>query len=153
MLKIGIRLFFLFFFSFLYLPSNACEPHSLTINILSRELFNGAGKEVDVMILKNELEGLGHRVCLFEYLEETNITPADINIFLAKFTIPLFSTAKLNWLLVNPDFCYGTLEEISQFDLVLCKTEESLRIFKPISKKTHYLGFTSLDCYVPYRTK
>lgn len=121
---------------------------SLTINIISRELYNGAGKEIDVEILKEELEKLGHSVNCFEFLTDTTISSADINLFLAKFDLNLFSTAKLNWLLVNPDFCYGTLEELKQFDLILCKTKEAFRIFKPINE-VYYLGFTSRDCYLP----
>lgn len=146
MLKIFTRLFFYIVFSTLFFQLRASG--SLTINILSRELYNGAGKEVDVETLKEELEKLGHSVNCFEFLANKDITPADINLFLAKFDCDLFPKAKLNWLLVNPDFCYGTLEELKQFDLILCKTEESVRIFQPIND-IYYLGFTSRDCYIP----
>ena len=82
MLKILVMLF-LVTFSFIYIPLNAKEPISLTINIISRNLYNEAGKEVDVSILKKDLEKLGHHVNLFDYLKDTHITLADINIFLS----------------------------------------------------------------------
>lgn len=144
MLQLFIPLFFLIFAGSI---TYANESFSLKINILSRELFNRAGKEADVAILKEELERLGHQVQLFEYLKEPEIPDADINLFLAKFETIFFSKARLNWLLANPDFCYASLEEIQQLDLVLCKTEECLRIFKPISKEIYNLGFTSVDCH------
>lgn len=143
----------LFTIVFVDLPTYADESPSLKINILSRDLYNGSGKEADVAIIKEELERLGHQVQLFDYIKEPQIASADINLFLAKFETNFFPTAKLNWLLANPDFCYASLEEIQQLDLVLCKTDECLRIFKSISKQVYYLGFTSLDCHRPDRAK
>ena len=152
MLKIFATLF-LVALSFLHLPINAKEPISLTINIISHSLNNGAGKEVDVAIIKEELETLGHHVSLFDYYKVNGITPADINIFLAQFIPKWFSEAKLNWFIPNPEFCNATLEDLQKFDLILCKTKECLRIFKSISKEAYYLGFTSIDRHVPSITK
>lgn len=104
---------------------------------------------MDIAILKNELSTLGHHVQVFDYAKDPDISHADINLFLSNFETRFFPTANLNWLLANPDFCYATTEEIQQLDLVLCKTKECLRIFKPISKDVYYLGFTSLDCLRP----
>jgi glycosyltransferase involved in cell wall biosynthesis len=123
------------------------QIHSLTVNIISRDLFNEAGKEVDVIIIKTELENLGHKVRLFDYRKGGHLAPADINLFLAQFRSSLFSKAKLNWLLVNPDFYMSGVEQLRHFDLILCKTEESLRIFQSLNQPTYYLGFTSKDCY------
>ena len=61
----------------------------------------------------------------------------------------MFSNAKLNWFIPNAEFCSAPLQDLQKFDLILCKTEECLRIFQPICKKTYYLGFTSLDCHLP----
>lgn len=152
MLKIFSALF-LIVFSWQSIPLNAGETPILTINILSRELFNGAGKEADALILKEELNRIGHRVNFFDFLEEKTITPADINVFLAKFETNLFPTAKFNWLLVNPDFCYGSLNELQKFDLIICKTEESCRIFNSINIDIYFLGFTSIDCHIPSFSK
>lgn len=125
----------------------------LTVNIISQNLYNEAGKEVDVAIIKEELEKLGHCVNLFDFRENHNIIPADINIFLAQFKSDLFSAATLNWFIPNPDFCEGSVDDLKKFDLILCKTKESLKIFKSISKKADYLGFTSIDCYRPTTPK
>lgn len=149
-LKIFVSLFIVIFF---YMPINAYGNKSLVVNLISRNIFNEAGKEVDVVIIKEELENQGHHVRLFDYLKDVNITSADINIFLAQFKTNLFSKAKLNWFIPNPDFCVASREDIQKFDLVLCKTEESLRIFQPISQETYYLGFTSLDCHQPSLSK
>lgn len=139
--------FFTFLFMTFFVLSIQAKNHSLKINIVSRDLFNEAGKEVDAKILKEELEHLGHQVFLFDYLKTPHIPKAHINIFLAQFRTNLFSSAKLNWFIPNPDFCLAKREDIGKFDLVLCKTEESLHIFKPFSKECYFLGFMSLDCH------
>ncbi len=129
--------------------AEAKEGHKRTVNILSRDLFNEAGKEVDAKILKEELEKMGYAVRLCDFLKEEAVKEADVNLFLAQFKKELFSKAKQNWLLVNPDFCVAPPEDLLLFDLILCKTQESERIFKSISKKVYFLGFTSLDFYKP----
>lgn len=134
-------------------PLQAMEHLSLTINLISHSLENGAGKQADVAILKEEAERLGHRVQLFDYFKVDGIEPADINIFLAQLKPEWFSFAKLNWFIPNPECCLATLEELKQFDLVLCKTNETLRLFKPICKEVYYLGFTSHDCLQSLQTK
>lgn len=123
--------------------------HALTVNIISHSLDNGAGKEVDVAILKEELENMGHLVLLNDYFKVKEIEPADINIFLAQVKSEWFKKGKLNWFIPNPECCDVTLEEIAAFDLVICKTKETLKIFSPLAKKVFYLGFTSIDRYEP----
>lgn len=135
-------------FFFVYIPLDA-----LTINIISRNLNNEAGKEMDVTILKTELENLGHKVRLFDFLKSKHLSLADINLFLAQFKSNLLSQAKLNWLLVNPDFCTARVEEMKNFDLILCKTAESLKIFQSLNLPAYYLGFTSMDCHDPLISK
>jgi glycosyltransferase involved in cell wall biosynthesis len=140
---------FFFFFVFIIGSIYAHEPDFLVVNIISHSLTNGAGKQVDVAILKKELEQLGHHVNLFDYYKVANITSADINIFLAQFKMEWFSKAKLNWLIPNAEYCNATLSELQAFDLILCKTKECLRIFKSMCDNVYYLGFTSRDCYEP----
>lgn len=148
MLKIFVALS-LVAFSFLCIPVNANEPIFLTVNIISRSLQNGAGKEVDVSIIRRELEKLGHHVNIFDYFVVNKITPADVNIFLAQFKPEWFSEAQLNWYIPNAESHAVTVEDLQKFDLVLCKTQESLRIFEPISREAYYLGFTTIDQYNP----
>jgi hypothetical protein len=152
MLK-GLVTLLLVVLSLVSFPLHAKEKSSLKVNIISRNLNNEAGKEVDVAILKEELEKLGHRVRLFDFLKSQHVTSADINIFLAQFQSDLFPKAKLNWLLANPDFCSGSKKEIEAFDLILCKTEEAFKIFQSITENVYYLGFMSLDCYQPSVSK
>jgi glycosyltransferase involved in cell wall biosynthesis len=104
---------------------------------------------MDVSILKEELERLGHRANLCDYDKVNNISSADINLFLAQFKPEWFSKAKLNWFIPNAEFCTAALKDLRKFDLVVCKTEESLRIFQPLSREVYYLGFTSFDHYYP----
>lgn len=151
-----LQFFAILFFivsSFLSPLINAEEPVSLTFNIISHSLQNGAGKEVDVLILKGELEKLGHQVNLFDYYKVDAVNPADINIFLAQFKSTWFSKARQNWFIPNAECCDATLEELQKFDLILCKTEECLKIFTPLNKNCYYLGFTSIDRYQPSTSK
>lgn len=119
------------------------HDNPLIVNIISKKIYNGKGKENDAMILKSELEELGHQVHIFDCVEE-NKSIADINIFLAQFSLEWFSYAKLNWFIPNAEFYFQPLDDLLKFDLILCKTLESQRIFTSICK-TFYLGFTSLD--------
>lgn len=145
---------YLLFFPFINLPINSIfADHAITINIISHSLNNGAGKEVDVAILKDEFEKLGHQVNLFDYFVVDRASRADINIFLAQFKPEWFSKAKLNWFIPNPECLDAKVEDLENFDLVLCKTKETLKIFEPISKEVYYLGFTSIDCLNPAPTK
>lgn len=143
------RLFHILFFSlFLSIidPIYSKESISLKVNIISHSLTNGAGKEVDVAILKGELERLGHQVHLCDYHRKHTVPQADINLFLSQFKPEWYPRAKLNWYIPNPEFSTATLKDLLSFDLVLCKTKESFRIFKSISHAC-YVGFASLDHY------
>lgn len=151
MLKIFLR-FILIFLIFLS-PSLSAKQTSLRFNIISRNLKNGAGKEVDIFILKSRLEKLGHEVLLVDYEKPGKVSSVDINIFLAQYRPSMFSKAKLNWFLPNAEFCTASPADLKSFDLILCKTEESLRIFQEISKKTYFLGFTSTDHNQPEISK
>ena len=125
---------------------------ALTVNIFAKNLYNGAGKEVDIQIIKDGMERHGHQVRLYDFNKSAHLAHADINIFFAEFNTKIFPNARLNWFIPNAEFCRATISELAQCDLVLCKTEESLRIFTPISN-VFYLGFTSLDRYDPEVTK
>ena len=125
---------------------------ALTINIFAKNLYNGAGKEVDIQIIKDGMERRGHQVRLYDFNKNTQVNWADINIFFAEFNTNVFSKAKLNWFIPNAEFCKAPISKLAQCDLVLCKTKESERIFKPIAK-VFYLGFTSLDRLDPKVTK
>ncbi len=139
--------------SFTPLLLNARTSLPLTINIISNVLYNGAGKEADTLILKNAFEKSGHCVNLCSFDQEDQIPSAHINVFLAHCKFDLFSKAALNWLIPNPETCRINIGDLQKFDLVICKTEECLRIFTPLCKEVYFLGFTSFDKYQPTITK
>lgn len=129
---------------------HAKQRHSLTFNIISHSLTNGAGKEVDVSIITGELEKLGHKFNLCDYEVLTTLPPsADINIFLAQLKPEWNKTATRNWFIPNPELCKEDLQDIKDMDLILCKTKETERIFTPLCDHVYYIGFTSIDHFHP----
>jgi glycosyltransferase involved in cell wall biosynthesis len=104
------------------------------------------GLETDYCLLKDALEGLGHHVTGLSW-HERKFPVADINIFLEVFSSDQFSSARWNWYIPNPEWFTNRVEELSHFDLILCRTKETERIFQKLKQKTQYLGFTSPDCY------
>lgn len=142
------RLIIAFFASLLALaPGSEAEASAdgLIVNIISHSLENGAGKQVDVAIIKEELETYGHHVNLCDYHIVNEIPSADINIFLAQFVPQWVKKATLNWFVPNPEFCEVKEKELKKFDLVICKTRQTEKIFAPLSREIFYLGFTSID--------
>ncbi len=104
------------------------------------------GLETDYRLLKGSLEELGHRVIGLSWHEQ-HFPVADINVFLEVFPPDKFSSARLNWYIPNPEWFTNRVEDLSNFDLILCRTKEAERIFQKLNQKTRYLGFTSPDCY------
>ncbi|MBA3721884.1 MAG: glycosyltransferase [Parachlamydiaceae bacterium] len=117
----------------------------LTFNIISE--MNGAGLEVDQKIMTNALKSLGHNVQSIDIRKKQSPPKADINIFFQRFEPLWLSTANLNWLIPNPEWYWQKAKALEDIDLILCRTREAERIFSKYSKKTYYLGFTSIDCY------
>lgn len=142
--------FFIFSFFFIPFDSTAEEEESekkLTINIITTK--NGKGLEKDYNILNAELTHLGHITNYVDIYGKQAVPPADINLFLEAANLEMFSAAKKNYFIPNPELCMGDVDKVVPvFDLVLCKTKESERIFSKWSN-TRYIGFTSEDCYEP----
>lgn len=116
----------------------------MKINVATH--FNGVGLETDYRLLKASLEDLGHRVNGVSWLDRY-FPKADINIFFEAFHVERFSSAQLNWYIPNPEWFINRVEELPNFDLILCRTKEAEQIFQKLNLKTKYLGFTSPDCY------
>lgn len=151
---------FSFFYRFLLMMLFAifavegCEEcsdltRSLTINIIGYQ--NRAGLTKDIETLTEELSKLGHSVEFVDYRETPSRAKVDINIFLFAYfeTEYLFTFADKNYLIPNPEWCKPTDEKWVQFDMILCKTREAERIFKPIHPHTVFMGFTCKDCFDP----
>jgi glycosyltransferase involved in cell wall biosynthesis len=115
----------------------------LTINLISWK--NGVGLNQDVDILDSELTKLGHFVRFIDVRDLQPQLKADINIFIEVKDEFFFPFATLNYLLPNPEWCHSPAHELSQYDVILCKTKEAERIFKTLNPNTVFLGFTSKD--------
>jgi hypothetical protein len=119
----------------------------LTINIIS--IKNGKGLEKDYNILNRELTKLGHVTNFVDIYSNQQVPPADINLFLEAASWEMFSAAKKNYFIPNPELCMGDVDRvIPAFDKVLCKTKEAERIFNKWNN-AQYIGFTSEDCFDP----
>lgn len=134
---------FLTFFIF-FLSSLHARP--LTINVVG--WLNGKGTEADLLILEEAISHFGHTVNKLSFDEE-KITPADINIFVESIPTDKLSWAKINWLIPNPEWFVQEKKLLKKIDLVLCRTRQSDSIFRSLGRPTYYLGFTSIDCFIP----
>ncbi len=131
------------------------DPHlqsrSLIVNIISYK--SGVGLNQDIDILQTELTKLGHEV---HFINVNDLRPhqkADINVFVQTVDSFFFPIADKNYLIPNPEWCFCPPAQIAQFDMILCKTKEAERIFKPYNANTVFLGFTSKDRYDETQTK
>ncbi len=133
-----------FIFLFLLLAgSKTFGGTPLTINIICWN--NGGGQTNDFKILSSALSELGHVVNPVDFLAK-EAPKADINIFIERMmNESLFASANENYFMPNAEWCREGEELIKKFDLILCRTKETERIFHSITPKTYYLGFTSLD--------
>lgn len=118
---------------------------SLTINIISNK--NGVGLSQDIDILLAELTKLGHQP---RFVADTDSNPpskADINLFIQPLNIKFFPYAERNYLFPNAEWNFLSPQELAKFDMILCKTKEAERIFRPFNAHVIYANFTSKDCY------
>lgn len=117
----------------------------MKINVISHD--NGVGLSVDVKIVTDLLESIGHFV---NYVDrealETVWKDADSNIFLEVICPSLFIYAKKNYLIPNPEWFFEeNIGYLQHIDKVLCKTQDAVEIFSCLDCDTEYIGFTSID--------
>ncbi len=141
-------------FNHLFASDNISDDkYDLIFNIICHD--NKAGLSKDYKILKEELTQLGCKVnhvniqfCVSsdEITKIKNAAQtADVNIFIEHLFEELFPLAGKNFFIPNPDYCFASDEVISKLDLILCRTQETKRIFKPLNPNIFFLGFTSVD--------
>lgn len=138
------------FFLSSYIYSDDVPPHldkGLNIHLICYR--NGVGLNRDIDLLTEELIKLGHHVTFVPSHDKTPKTKADINIFLDVVEEYFFPFAEKNYLIPNPEWCFLSREQLAKFDLILCKTKEAERIFKPFNPRTIFIGFISKDCLNP----
>jgi hypothetical protein len=156
-MNIKNHIIFSFLFSYLLFSSLSGEEITkdqsspLTINILSYR--NGVGLDKDIDIMYRELTKLGHHVSFFDHRENSPKPKADINIFLEVVNENLFEYADKNYFIPNPDWYKSSIETLERFDKILCKTQESLRIFKALHPDCVFMSFSCEDRYDPLITK
>lgn len=118
---------------------------SLLINIISN-INNGSGLQKDYELLSKELIDLGCKVRGIDYLASAiDAKPADLNIWLEVGQPKYLSKlAPKNWLIPNPEWWRPQWDPLL-FDLVLCKTRDSARLFSKLNASCMIVGFLSKD--------
>jgi len=115
----------------------------MKINIFGNN--NGLGLQQDYEVLRNALKK--HEVNHVHVFTGSGIKPADVNIFLELIMQEKFTRfAKYNLFYPNPEWFYGNDKNIlDKFDVVMCKTRDTERIFSSMGYRTYYTSFTSID--------
>jgi len=139
-----LRYLFSVIIFFNYLSATDQEP--LKIHIFCEA--NGKGLEKDRNILKESLESLNCIVDCFENNVQVLVSDCDVNIFVQHINPNQIPSAKHNWFIPNPEWCFDDITLLESMDLILCRTREVERIFKNLNLNTYFLSFTTKDRYV-----
>lgn len=124
-----------------------------SLNIVGR--YNNAGVEKDMKILGTALEQLGHQVTYSEagrkplYFRLHKKQLFDANIFVEKPEPLFFPAAAKNFLKPNQE----VMANLAGLDALFVKTRYAHDIYQKQGMKTHYIGFTSEDRYLPHVVK
>lgn len=120
----------------------------MRINIISSHRAN-TGLNQDSLILRGALAAAyGENVAIRRvYYMLPECPEAEMNIFLEVVNPSLFSYARQNIWIPNPEWTYRTwIPYIEMFDQIWCKTQECKKIFDKYSpSKTRYIGWTSIS--------
>ena len=117
---------------------------------LSTNVIASKGLLRDAEILKVILKGMGHEVLIWQFDDNTEGERVDLLIFLEVLNPTFFKWAGRSILIPNPEWFRPQLAYlIPRLELVLCKTQDAVRLFTPIAKQVYYTGFTADDMYDP----
>ena len=127
---------------------------------LSSNFREKKGLAVDGQILTKLLEGMGHEVLAWQFDDnaagdrwgkENWGDKIDLLIFLEVVNPCFFRWARRSWIFVNPEWWppFNNHYLRDKVELVLCKTRDAVRLFKPLAKQVYYTGFTAEDFYDP----
>jgi glycosyltransferase involved in cell wall biosynthesis len=123
----------------------------MRISIIS--IDNGVGLTRDTAILTSLLREEGHEVWFTDY-RSRRVVQADINLHLEVIGISSIPYGGMNILIPNPEwFDLGFRPYISRMDAIFCKTHDAVRIFNRLHSNVTYIGFTSIDRYLPVEKK
>ena len=117
---------------------------------LVTNLDNGAGLQREFELLRAELTRRGHTVHGIPHKGLACVpSPADVNVFLETVVPSLFTCARQNWVVPDPEWWYPQWP-LDMWDLVLTKTHDATRIFRGlVGDRCEYLGWQARDVYDP----
>ena len=120
---------------------------------ISTNIRDGKGLAADFRVLKALLEPMRHEVLEWQFDDNTAGECVDLVIFLEVINPTFFKWSRRNWLIPNCEWhrpsCNHYLGSTGRIELVLCKTQDAVRLFTPIAKQVHFIGFASEDHYDP----
>lgn len=121
---------------------------AMKINLITH-CTNEAGLQQDFEILCGLLREWGHDAMGIQHsASNTTGREADLNIFLEVFAPQFLRWAPRQWIVPNPEWWYPNWDCFlpAIFERVLCKTNDALKVFGPLSKgKTVLTKFESRD--------
>lgn len=119
----------------------------MKVSVISSD--NGVGLSRDAAIIIKLLRENGCEAW-FQDWRETRPFAADVNIHLELIGIKAMSVAKKNIFIPNPEWMEDAFRySVKQMDAVFAKTHDTERIFKALHPNVRYIGFTSVDRYMP----
>lgn len=141
------------------MPSSEHRPQRC--QLIGRD--NGAGLSRDMALLADALRGAGHEVTLAalphrgrlaEWLTRRRLarrTPVfDVNLMLERIRPEFAAASQRNVLIPNPEyFRPQDRAALAQMDAVWVKTRHAEALFAALGARTHYIGFSSPDRYLP----
>jgi hypothetical protein len=98
----------------------------------------------DYLLVRRACEAAGHEVTGVDFREPSAPSNPNLTICLEHSRSYLLSTR--NWLIPNPEWWWqDTLNTLPRFERVLCKTQDGLKLMRPLTDRAEFLGFTSQD--------
>jgi glycosyltransferase involved in cell wall biosynthesis len=114
----------------------------MRVQIITRE--NGFGLSKDVQVLRDALTD--HQVRLTSIDAPRTVEHSFDVAFHLEHIRPDLSNARINLFVPNPDwFELHWMPRLDKMDAILCKTNDTMRIFGDWHKKVRYIGWTSPD--------
>lgn len=120
----------------------------MTFNLISN-LDPAKGLCKDAMLLRAELEALGHKGHPVDFREPHNAINADVNIYCETLNELFFGVSDRHWYIPNPEWHFPWRNDLCKHvELIWCKTQHAYDIFhKEHGAKCRLMGFISEDRY------
>ena len=113
--------------------------------VLVTNIRTKKGLYQDAVLLSILLRRMGHEVKLADF-RDRRIPSSDLVIQLEVVRRQFFSRGAEHWWIPNPEWVLERyLVGTSQFDRVLCKTPDAVRVMSPYSERVIHTGFMSED--------